>query len=125
MPLDLITKLLLERQMSSHAKPDPMAPGMDIGIATPRTEDGTDYTVGGFNSMLAREQQRKGLPGTTPYVDPRLIDPMNNPLMSLESLKRGDIRLMGPKSPLVGPHGVIDEDYTNLANMLRLQGLIK
>jgi hypothetical protein len=40
-----------------------------------------------------RKIDRQGLPGQTPLIDPRLVDPKNNPMTSAAGMMRGDINL--------------------------------
>lgn len=78
-------------------------PDMLFGLGNPISQTGS------LNEVDDRNTDRLGLPGTldgdssavrqhwtgtsTPLVDPRLVDPKNNPMLSHGQLQRGDINL--------------------------------
>lgn len=68
-------------------------PGMNIPLVRPNDPETKELNISGLNSMMERENQRRGLKGQTPAIDPRLVDPSYSPLMSLGGMGRGDINL--------------------------------
>lgn len=64
---------------------------------------------GSWHDQEERHKERAGLPGYTPEIDPRLVNPKNSPMMSLHGLTRGDINL--DHNPEFFPQGF--EDFGN------------
>lgn len=95
--------------MVSHQRLDPLQPGEEVPLSPLRAPNG-DLSVGGLTSYIDRSNLRQGLPGQTPTLDPRLVDPYNSALQSLEGTRRGDINL---------PSGM--EDLTNMLRVHELQ----
>ncbi len=83
--------------------------------------------TGSWAEQSSRNQERMGLPGTTPIVDPRMINTSNNPMMSIEGLSRGDIQLPSGNPPYPSkPREDIGrlEEYYNRLKELGLSGAI-
>jgi hypothetical protein len=63
-----------------------------------------DAPPGSPNDQMMRSRyERKGLPGSTPVIDPRLVNPSNNPMTSHEGMARGDINLDTGEEDRLGP----------------------
>lgn len=104
----------LEALKAAGSTPEPFVhPAFQKATAVdgPRNSEWLDlYTApGSLADTSQRTADRAGLPGTTPFVDPRLINPANSPMASAGEIWRGDINLP------VGGHGAAMEDRSTLS----------
>src|SRR5882672_5989188 len=101
MPDNSLLQSLLNRLFTQQQGPDPN----DNPQVPQRSFDGGDLTVGGLHNRLHRENARDGLPGSTPPIDPRLVNPNNDPRLSTNQLLSGDLQLP-PRAlqDVIGPH---------------------